>query len=482
MTDSDRTHSPNPSSESRPLKVRKGRTASQFLSPRTLQEIENAKLVEIDSEETRTDVSGFKKKKLRQLKHAVHVEKSTPSQHGGNEEIRSPEMSPNSINAIIADDTSILSNQISLFPPTRKSLRRSTLTHETRGRDKELKADIDDSIIPLDIPERSQLGLKHDESLNSLNGEIQSPTRIVLGSPPTETTIQKTKLRKAPKLLSPSNRKMPKIVHTRVGKQITTSLEGAITSTESDGALNTTTLKPVRAYNDLTKPDQKLLPQNEGIKKSSSFQNSRKIKESDHLILWFESGVHVTVRDNDRRYPCICLRVLNKSYDNLSKGGSLDLFHSHTSLEIAQQLTVSQHRMYSSVQPRELLMWVTAKNKKADCPNLHSYVSHFNRIASWACQAVVTQMERSARRDILTKIIEVCRHCHDLRNYMAVQALVSAFHHSSIERMKKTLAGMSVASMKEIESCSTLMSQVGNFSAYRQRLATSQPPHIPYVG
>jgi hypothetical protein len=210
---------------------------------------------------------------------------------------------------------------------------------------------------------------------------------------------------------------------------------------------------------------------------------NRKLKKSELMMDWFESGVNVSVRDGDRRYPCICLRVgTMQSFETVSAGGALDLYALRTPLEIAQQLTLYQHRVYSSIHPRELLLWVTTKNKQGDCPRLHSLVSHFNRIASWACQAVVTQMERKNRKTALTKIIEICRHCHELQNFMGVQALVSAFQHSSLQRMKKTISGVPPPLLKEMEVYSTLMSQSANFNSYRQKLSMIQPPYVPYVG
>ena len=209
--------------------------------------------------------------------------------------------------------------------------------------------------------------------------------------------------------------------------------------------------------------------------------SGQKIRDSDSVVMWFESGFHVTIREGEKIYPCICVGVVNKSWDNISKGESLSLFFSHSASEIAMSLSHHQHTIYSSIHPREIFMWTHTKRKERDCPSMFALVAHFNRLASWAVHSVVTRIKKRERVEVLSKIVEASRCCLEMNNFLAVQAFVSAYHHSAIVRMKKTLSEIGGLT-REMDHISDVMSHLSNFSVYRAKLTGAKPPRIPYVG
>jgi hypothetical protein len=229
------------------------------------------------------------------------------------------------------------------------------------------------------------------------------------------------------------------------------------------------------------KVDEGAKPLEDQKLKANMMGSGQKVRDSDSVIMWFQSGFHVTIRDGDKIYPCICVAIVNKSWDNISNGESLGLFFSHSAFEIAQFISHYQHSIYSSIHPREIFMWTHTKRKERDCPSMYALVSHFNRLASWAVHGVVTRIKKKERVMVLSKIVEACRFCFEMNNFLAVQAFVSAYHHSAIVRMKKTLTLIGPLA-KEMAQFSDVMSHVGNFSAYRTKLAGAKPPRIPYVG
>jgi predicted transcriptional regulator len=208
----------------------------------------------------------------------------------------------------------------------------------------------------------------------------------------------------------------------------------------------------------------------------------QKLHHNEPVLDWLDSGIHLTLTDGDKAYFCACLRDVNMKRGVTSTDKSMNIFDAYSALEIAQQLTLFQHEMYMALHQREVLAWVTSKKKVNDCPIFHALVSHFNRIASWAVMGIVIRLRKTERVRLMNKFIEVCRHCLRLNNYMSLQAILSALNHSSVVRLKETIEGVGVSAMRELESYSKLMSQLGNFSAYRQHYASVRPPSIPYIG
>ena len=149
-------------------------------------------------------------------------------------------------------------------------------------------------------------------------------------------------------------------------------------------------------------------------------QNRWKVKKDDALLLWILSGVCLSLEFGEKRFAIVCHTMLPTS-DYQMERGSLKIFETRTPIEIARQLTLFQHSIYSNITPREFLLWASSKKKEIDCPQIFAIVSHFNRIASWICACVVTKMRLEERKNIYGKCIEVCRHLLDLNNFLALQ-------------------------------------------------------------
>jgi hypothetical protein len=211
-------------------------------------------------------------------------------------------------------------------------------------------------------------------------------------------------------------------------------------------------------------------------------KSEQQIPKGDLMMKWFDAGVHLTIRDGEKYFPCHCVQIENKSLASVTNHTSFDIFNQYTPLEIAQQITLQQHHLYIAIHPRELLIWPTSKEKNIDCPKITALILHFNRVAWWACGAVVTRLRLEERKEFLRKIIEVCHHCLEMNNFLAVQSMLSAYSHSSVNRLKKTFSQIEPSLIKEMDSIRDMMSQLGNYSLYRQLLTASQPPRIPYIG
>mmetsp|Transcript_1012 Transcript_1012/g.1638 ORF Transcript_1012/g.1638 Transcript_1012/m.1638 type:complete len:285 (-) Transcript_1012:3-857(-) len=133
------------------------------------------------------------------------------------------------------------------------------------------------------------------------------------------------------------------------------------------------------------------------------------------------------------------------------------------------------------VRPREVLRWTKSKKKGSECPALSSLISHFNRVALWACKAVVQSFKLEERKKIVLKIIQTCDHLLILENYMGLQALFSALSHHSVNRMKLTIAALQ-PHQQQMDSFKNILSQTKSFLSYRERIKLVSAPFVPFTG
>jgi hypothetical protein len=210
------------------------------------------------------------------------------------------------------------------------------------------------------------------------------------------------------------------------------------------------------------------------------------------LFYWLNTESHVyieTVEGDDRSvYPIKCssqVATRPTPHYMLYSAPYIDLFAFSGARHIANQITLIQHNLFCAVSSREIAMWslMTKKGQKEEhCPNLSALISHFNRTALWVVTCVVTTMNLKERTLLMIKIIDIARHCLALQNFLALQAMVSAFHHASIARLTRTIAGIPPNKRAEMDECTAVMSPFANYSVYRQRVAACKPPLLPYIG
>mmetsp|Transcript_5148 Transcript_5148/g.7719 ORF Transcript_5148/g.7719 Transcript_5148/m.7719 type:complete len:413 (-) Transcript_5148:28-1266(-) len=209
-----------------------------------------------------------------------------------------------------------------------------------------------------------------------------------------------------------------------------------------------------------------------------------KLERNKPILDWLESACHIFVCYSGEYFMCHCSAIEateKKGTEKLSEMPNL-LNEENTAQNIAQQITNYHYTLFGMVSSRELLRWVTSKNKGVDCPNLTGLVDHFNNIAHWVTASIVTCVKMEDRKNVIIKVIEVMNLCLGLRNYLAVKALCSALRHTCVARMKKTWAVVGTGPEKDMAHCDSIMSHTANYAAYRQLLSTAPPPRIPFLG
>lgn len=152
--------------------------------------------------------------------------------------------------------------------------------------------------------------------------------------------------------------------------------------------------------------------------------------------------------------------------------------------EIAQQLTHIEQDLFVRICPLELLFGSTGKSQKYElAPNVMQIIEWFNKIVGWVATQIVTTPNAKERRLVLKRFIEIAQECKKIRNYFALQEIISALNLVCIQRLQNTWRGLSKPEMQAFTELTELMARgSNNYQAYRQEFSSTEPPHLPYVG
>ncbi|XP_065201005.1 guanine nucleotide-releasing factor 2 isoform X2 [Planococcus citri] len=143
---------------------------------------------------------------------------------------------------------------------------------------------------------------------------------------------------------------------------------------------------------------------------------------------------------------------------------------------IAEQMTLLDAELFTSIEIPEVLIWTQEQNEEKS-PNLTRFTEHFNKMSYWARSRILEQNDAKDRERYVMKFIKIMKHLRKMNNFNSYLALLSALDSAPIRRLewqKHITDGLK-------EYCA-LIDSSSSFRAYRQALAETQPPCIPYIG
>jgi hypothetical protein len=151
--------------------------------------------------------------------------------------------------------------------------------------------------------------------------------------------------------------------------------------------------------------------------------------------------------------------------------------------KIAQELTLSDLRLFRLIKPYEFCIFLWGDKKDPRINNFNVYVERFNKIGYWVGSVVCSYKDIKKRVEALEKFIQIGKYCHKFQNYNTLMAIHSGMNMNAVSRLKKTWdlvnKGKHFSSLKEIE---TKLSYRGNYKNYREIEFYSKPPFIPFFG
>lgn len=140
-------------------------------------------------------------------------------------------------------------------------------------------------------------------------------------------------------------------------------------------------------------------------------------------------------------------------------------------------------RRCRAIKPSELIgqAW-NKKDKEVLAPNVLAMIYRFNQVNHWVMRTVVETENHAERVDVILFFLEVLRELYALNNFNGVMELVSSLQASAIDRLKLTWGEISSKKRRILEECAELMTREKNFANFRTKLATCEPPVVPFFG
>ncbi|XP_022672783.1 rap guanine nucleotide exchange factor 1-like isoform X2 [Varroa destructor] len=168
-----------------------------------------------------------------------------------------------------------------------------------------------------------------------------------------------------------------------------------------------------------------------------------------------------------------CVLYANLKGVVLSRGNTLLSFKSEA---LAQQMTLLDNELFQKIDIPEVLIWAKQQNEERS-PNLTRFTEHFNNMSYWARSCVLQQTDQRERERCVIKFLKMMKALRRLNNFNSYLALLSALDSAPLRRLD-----WQRAIVEGLREFSVLIDSSSSFRAYRQAVAETQPPCIPYIG
>ncbi|CAH1796894.1 unnamed protein product [Owenia fusiformis] len=229
-------------------------------------------------------------------------------------------------------------------------------------------------------------------------------------------------------------------------------------------------------------------------KHGQDFENDPALKD-DVKDLMEEMVFNANLLPAEHKAAASILRQLTREDPNSSKVDldlllapplkpSKDDFDSLSALDIAEQLTYLDHKIFMAIQSHELLGQSWMKPEKSHmAPHVLLVSKRFNEVSRLVVSEIIGRhgsiTDRLACIEKWAAIADICRCMH---NYNGVLQICAAFVNCSVYRLKRTWERLPKQTKQMIEKLQTLVSSDGRFKNMRDALHRCDPPCIPYLG
>ncbi|KAJ0181119.1 hypothetical protein K1T71_003204 [Dendrolimus kikuchii] len=180
-----------------------------------------------------------------------------------------------------------------------------------------------------------------------------------------------------------------------------------------------------------------------------------------------QKQLHFQQTNNRYEYESPCNGPVSTKRDTL-----LDF----KSTELAEQMTLLDAALFVRLTTAEVLSWPRDQSEESS-PNLTRFTEHFNKMSYWARSRILEQEDGREREKYASKLLKVMKALRKMNNFNSYLALVSALDSPPVRRL-----GWPRAITDTLHDYCTIIDSSSSFRAYRQALADTQPPCIPYIG
>eukprot|EP01132_Coremiostelium_polycephalum_P005608 gene5608-6979_t len=151
--------------------------------------------------------------------------------------------------------------------------------------------------------------------------------------------------------------------------------------------------------------------------------------------------------------------------------------------EIARQMTLIEFDIFRKIKPPELLNQSWNKTKlKHRAPNVLKMIDRFNNVSMWVATMIIQTVKVKARARMMARFMKIAEHLKNMNNYNSLMAIIAGLNFSSVYRLKYTRDEVSAQTLRSYMELEKIMNSEGSFKNYRQRLHSTSPPCLPYLG
>jgi len=165
--------------------------------------------------------------------------------------------------------------------------------------------------------------------------------------------------------------------------------------------------------------------------------------------------------------------TLLSSYSLTAKQYTLTSFKSE---HIAEQMTLLDAELFQKIEIPEVLLWAKEQSEEHS-PNLNTFTEHFNKMSYWCRTRILEHEDSRDREHFLMKFIKIMKHLRKFNNFNSYLAILSALDSAPIRRLE-----WPKQNLEALREFCQLIDSSSSFRAYRQALADTEPPCIPYIG
>eukprot|EP01117_Protostelium_nocturnum_P012300 TRINITY_DN4527_c0_g1_i1.p1 TRINITY_DN4527_c0_g1~~TRINITY_DN4527_c0_g1_i1.p1 ORF type:complete len:1113 (+),score=446.73 TRINITY_DN4527_c0_g1_i1:200-3538(+) len=166
-----------------------------------------------------------------------------------------------------------------------------------------------------------------------------------------------------------------------------------------------------------------------------------------------------------------------ESTKNLNREVDIDDFDPYA---IALQMTLIDHELLQKIKPQEFLDKAFSYPDRS--PNYTNMANQWNTTTSWVISEILKREKVQKRASVLSHLIKIAEMCRSMNNFNGAYAILVALNHFTISRLEKTWERLTKKSLTQMDSLSSLFEMSSNYKTYRNTLASSNIPIIPYIG
>jgi son of sevenless-like protein len=168
---------------------------------------------------------------------------------------------------------------------------------------------------------------------------------------------------------------------------------------------------------------------------------------------------------------------------SLNKEGKYAITDFHA-IEVARQLCLMEHSLFAEINHVEYLeqSW-NKEGKEKKAPRVLRLIENFNKRSSWVQTEILLREHLKQRSEVLALFIDVAHALLDCNNFNSAMWIVAGLQSSAVSRLKQTWDAVGAAARQRLDEINRLIAVgTSNFKAMRERLASCEPPCIPYIG